>query len=187
MSRPKHKPDQCPIHGLNYKRATCRSCNNAYMRRFLRRRRLEHPAIGLLERARSRARRGNHQFDLDRNDIFVPTICPAVAIPITVGEERAPGSPSLDRVDPELGYVRGNVRVVSDRANRLKGKRSLATLERLAASGPDQSRSEYALVAKYVARELLLKEVRLRAEQGGHLGAEWAKIAEFLDRIFRRG
>jgi hypothetical protein len=39
-------------------------------------------------------------------------------------------SPSLDRIVPELGYVKGNVRVISDRANRIKRD---ATLEELRA------------------------------------------------------
>ena len=37
-----------------------------------------------------------------------------------------PDSPSLDRIVPELGYVKGNIRVISNRANHLK---SDATLE----------------------------------------------------------
>lgn len=34
-------------------------------------------------------------------------------------------SPSIDRFDPKSGYVAGNVRVVSHRANRIKGDASL--------------------------------------------------------------
>lgn len=38
-------------------------------------------------------------------------------------------SPSLDKVKPELGYVPGNVRVVSNKANRLKADNTIETLE----------------------------------------------------------
>lgn len=37
-------------------------------------------------------------------------------------------SPSIDKVIPELGYVRGNVWVISNKANRIKNN---ATLEEL--------------------------------------------------------
>jgi hypothetical protein len=41
------------------------------------------------------------------------------------------------------------------------------------------------MVATYVEREQLLQEVRTKALQGGRAGQEWAKIAAFLDRVFR--
>lgn len=39
-----------------------------------------------------------------------------------------PNSPTLDRIRPDLGYVKGNVIVISGRANRIK---SDATIEEL--------------------------------------------------------
>jgi hypothetical protein len=36
----------------------------------------------------------------------------------------APSSPSIDRIRPELGYVPGNVRVISMRANQIKSNAS---------------------------------------------------------------
>lgn len=41
-----------------------------------------------------------------------------------------PNSPSLDKIVPELGYVKGNIVVVSLRANQIK---SDATIEELQA------------------------------------------------------
>lgn len=38
-------------------------------------------------------------------------------------------APSLDRLVPALGYVRGNVRVISHRANRLKGDALIEEIE----------------------------------------------------------
>lgn len=49
------------------------------------------------------------------------------------GGESRDNSPSLDRLVPEMGYVRGNVGFISNRANQLKGSMSLAELERLVA------------------------------------------------------
>ena len=36
---------------------------------------------------------------------------------------------TIDRVDPDGGYVTGNVRVISMRANRIKSDASIAELE----------------------------------------------------------
>jgi hypothetical protein len=92
----------------------------------------------------------------------------------------------LDRIVPERGYVPGNVRVISDRANRLKGGRNLDHLRRLAEHGAAHVRDEYRMIVTYVEREQLLDEVRSKASQGGRAGEEWAKIATFLDRAFRK-
>jgi hypothetical protein len=54
----------------------------------------------------------------------IPTHCPVftwIALEYRVGEGRRDNSPSLDRIDNTKGYVKGNVRVISWRANNLKG------------------------------------------------------------------
>jgi hypothetical protein len=71
-------------------------------------------------------------FGLTAADLEVPDVCPVLGIklqPNKKGQPRA-NSPSLDRFDNRFGYVKGNVRVISQRANSLK---SNATLEELAA------------------------------------------------------
>lgn len=45
--------------------------------------------------------------------------CPALGITLAWGGARN-NSPSLDRIVPELGYVRGNVEWLSDKANKIK-------------------------------------------------------------------
>lgn len=70
---------------------------------------------------KSRAKRKGIPFDMSYVDIIPPAICPALGVPIILGA--APhnfNSPSVDRVRPELGYVKGNVRVISWRANAIK-------------------------------------------------------------------
>jgi hypothetical protein len=76
-------------------------------------------------------------------------------MPLQILGARSDGSPSLDRIDPGQGYVPGNVRVISDRANRLKGDRSIETLRLLSATAAASLRADYALVAAYVERETL--------------------------------
>jgi hypothetical protein len=73
-------------------------------------------------KARARAKRRGVPFSLTIADVVVPEFCPVLGIRLNV--ERAPrndpANPSLDRLVPELGYVPGNVQVVSYRANTLK-------------------------------------------------------------------
>jgi hypothetical protein len=75
-----------------------------------------------LNSARGRARKNGLPFDLKRGDLPpVPTICPVLGIPLVVwGSETRYESPSLDRIVPSLGYVSGNVRWISTRANILR-------------------------------------------------------------------
>ena len=177
---------RCPLHGKPSNRDSCRQCNAAYMRGYLRRRRLETPDRSLWDRAYKRSKKRSVAFSIPRDSIVVPPTCPVFGIAIEVRQCREACSPSLDRVVPALGYVPGNVRVISDRANRLKGNRTLVEPRQLASFGPPHLRADYAMIATYVEREGLLAEVRLKAEQGGRAGQEWAKIATFLDRIFSK-
>ena len=177
---------QCPIHGGRLQRRTCRACNSAYMRAYLKARRQRSPAHEMWERARKRAQRFGIAFQLPRDAIVIPEVCPALGMPIGSSGPRTPTSPSLDRIRPEEGYVSGNIRILSDHANRLKGDLNLADLERRQRSADGQRAIEYARLAEYVRREALLAEVRAKAVQGGQMGEEWAKIARFLDRAFIR-
>lgn len=60
-------------------------------------------------------------FDLTEHDVQIPLFCPVLGMPIEQSSGRQkPNSPSLDRIVPERGYVKGNVRVISSRANTLK-------------------------------------------------------------------
>lgn len=69
-------------------------------------------------------------FDLEASDLVIPEICPVLGIPLKVSEDSGPkyNSPSIDRIRPELGYVKGNIAVISQKANQIKNN---ATLEEL--------------------------------------------------------
>ncbi len=176
----------CPLHGKPTKRQSCRECNAAYMRAYLRHRRRQQPNRSIWDRARKRAKDRGLKFSISKDLIFIPRICPVLGMEIGLRDRRSACSPSLDRVVPSRGYVPHNIRVISDRANRLKGARGLEELRRLSEIGPVALRDDYRMVATYVEREQLLDEVREKAKQKGRAGEEWAKIAFFLDRIFRK-
>lgn len=123
---------------------------DSYRRKvFLESRRRERERGGkqrqLFYAAMERARKKNLDFNITIEDIKIPTICPILKIPIVPGKGRkgkksmsGPGnrdsSPSVDRIDNDKGYVKGNVRVISWRANYLK---NTATLEELILLGED--------------------------------------------------
>jgi hypothetical protein len=68
-------------------------------------------------------------------------LCPIFRTHMEYGGDDRDNSPSLDRLVPEQGYVRGNVAFISNRANQLKGRVSLPELERLVAhiKGPSNA------------------------------------------------
>lgn len=176
----------CSVHGATLTRNVCRECNAVYMRDYQRQRRAANPKAAMLERAKERATRAGLEFSLALDDIEVPDLCPVLAIPIIVGGSRSGSSPSLDRILPNGGYTADNVRVISSRANSMKGDRTLPDLEAMAANGPLKSRAAYASIAAYVEREAVLRDVRLKAERLARQAREWAKVEYFLDRAFRR-
>ena len=80
----------------------------------------------MLVEAKSRAKARDLLFDITEEDVKWNDICPVLGIPITFQRNKGPGgddnSPSLDRIDNEKGYVKGNVRLISNRANKLKNR-----------------------------------------------------------------
>ena len=80
--------------------------------------------------ARARAKSKGVPFTLNVEDVVIPDKCPVFGIDIDVkGAKYAPNIPSIDRVVPELGYTKENVRIVCYRANRLKNNASFEELE----------------------------------------------------------
>jgi hypothetical protein len=55
----------------------------------------------------------------------IPIVCPILGIPIIkeVTNKLGPKttSPSIDRIDNSKGYIKGNVQVISNKANVMKG------------------------------------------------------------------
>lgn len=86
--------------------------------------------------ARNRARKLNVPFDLAPEDIVIPVSCPCLGITLGsnlgVKGRAKPESPNIDRIIPALGYVRGNVQVISHKANVMKGNHSIEDLKRFA-------------------------------------------------------
>ena len=74
----------------------------------------------MLSSAKARAKEKNLPFNLHYDDVAIPNLCPVLKIPLIPGEGFNDNSPSLDRRVPYLGYTKGNVTVISMKANRIK-------------------------------------------------------------------
>lgn len=82
----------------------------------------------LMYSIRKRAEAKEIPFDLDHKYLcaIAPSICPMFKIPLRWGYGHGTAgqagldSPSLDRIIPERGYVRGNVCWISNKANMIK-------------------------------------------------------------------
>ena len=84
--------------------------------------RKERPSSFLLYCVKSRSQKKGLPFNLTMDDIVIPEVCPILGIPLqfTTTGQATDNSPSIDRVIPGLGYVKGNVRIISKRANTIK-------------------------------------------------------------------
>lgn len=92
------------------------------------------PTRKLIMLARQRANKRGQDFGIDESDVVIPATCPVLGLPIVFG----PGiplhdnTPTIDRIRNEQGYVKGNVIVVSWRANRLKSNSTPKELRAIA-------------------------------------------------------
>lgn len=87
--------------------------------------RTKKPEKQMLKSAKHRASLKGVPFDLDDSDVVIPDLCPVLGIPLKTHVNGGAGgkqdSYSLDRIVPEKGYVKGNVQVISNLANTMKG------------------------------------------------------------------
>lgn len=86
----------------------------------------------LLKNAKRRSKLCNVPFDIGVEDIIIPEFCPVLGMKLEFNRTLAGyNSPSLDRIVTTKGYVKGNVHVISWRANKIKTDATLEELEML--------------------------------------------------------
>jgi hypothetical protein len=89
----------------------------------------------MLNTAKHNASKKGRPFTITFNDVIWNDVCPVFGTKLNYGKpsngKNSYDSPSLDCTIPSLGYVPGNVVVMSWRANRIKADGSLAELEKL--------------------------------------------------------
>ena len=75
----------------------------------------------LYQQANYRSRTKNIPFDIEISDIIIPEICPILGLPLKKSiDGNRDLSPSLDRIDNTKGYIKGNIQVISSKANTMK-------------------------------------------------------------------
>jgi hypothetical protein len=87
-----------------------------------------------LQNCKYRAKKKGLPFNLTLGDLVFPDVCPVLGIPLVMRSGSfSDNSPSIDRTIPSKGYVKGNVGIMSYRANRIKCHASLEDLEAIVA------------------------------------------------------
>jgi hypothetical protein len=94
--------------------------------------RANHPERYILSIASTTARKRGIRFNLKESDIIIPKRCPVFGLKLERKAKSRATTPTLDRINPRRGYVRGNVAVISHLANRLKNNATAAQHRRIA-------------------------------------------------------
>lgn len=84
--------------------------------------------------AKRRAQETGRAFNITIEDVVIPDFCPVLGLklePTPRGAGVRDCAPSIDRIDSRRGYERGNVTVISWRANRMKRDFTAADLRKL--------------------------------------------------------
>ena len=87
----------------------------------------------LLTKAKNRAKKKGLEFNIDISDVIIPKTCPVLGIKILedIQGRYTDNSPSIDRIDNDGGYTKGNVRIISHRANSLKSNATVSELKKI--------------------------------------------------------
>lgn len=111
----------CTLCGKHFRKTSktvtlCNECNSTRVKS-------QPYELKMWRRAKNRSTKSGIPFTIDVDDIIIPEVCPILGIKIKENKGK-PGaykdSPSLDKINPTLGYVKGNVQVISQMANQMK-------------------------------------------------------------------
>lgn len=88
---------------------------------------------------RQRANSAGIPFTIDFDSLEKPEFCPVLGVKLNYGcsptidgkQTRDPNKASIDKMLPELGYVPGNVFIISWKANKLKSDMTIDQLEKI--------------------------------------------------------
>ena len=117
----------------------CKPCKRLYQKEWYWKSRSSEKQIlstkrcTILASAKKRAKKYNVPFNLTLDDVVIPDKCPALGIDIPKDNSKPSyNSPTLDRLIPSLGYVKGNVAVISMKANLIKSNATQKEIQMVA-------------------------------------------------------
>jgi len=115
--------------GARGRHSACSACRLPAIKRWQRNNRVR----AMLYAAKVRAGKAHVPFTLTVDDVCIPELCPVLGLKLirSAGRPRD-NSPTLDRLNPTLGYTPENTVVMSHKANRIKNDATLDELERVA-------------------------------------------------------
>jgi len=122
--------------------------------------RRENPEVEMLRRARRRSKVQCIPFSIEIDDIKIPEICPILGVCLKQSEDRSPSrySPSLDKINPDLGYTKGNVQVISYKANTMKSDATFSEMVQFALWILDSETLDALTIDKL--RNIITKEIQ---------------------------
>lgn len=91
-----------------------------------------NPLVRLVSVAKYRAKKLGYEFTITKDYLILHEYCPILGIKLKFNPgKRKDNSYSIDRIDSTKGYIKGNVCVVSWKANRIKRDISMEFCERV--------------------------------------------------------
>lgn len=91
---------------------------------------LKSPEYLLWYRAKNNAKEKQMEFNLEIEDIVIPTLCPYLGVELITesNQSRNPNYFSIDRIDSTKGYVKGNIQIISLLSNTMKNNATINQL-----------------------------------------------------------
>lgn len=77
----------------------------------------DSPEKRLYKSAKYSARKRGLEFSIELSEVVIPEVCPILK---TKFERFTDYAPSIDRIDNSKGYVKGNIQIISRKANSMK-------------------------------------------------------------------
>ena len=116
------------------KRKQCKRCGRGAITQARRSRNWTHKAANVIWRnSLQRAKRAGLEHTIQLADIIIPEVCPVLGIPLHREDKSTwMNAPSIDRIKNTEGYTKGNIIIVSRRANILKRDASIEELMMIA-------------------------------------------------------
>jgi len=128
----------------------------------------------LLQSAKSRSKKRGVEFHIAVEDIDIPTHCPLLNVKLIYGGNKihSENSASIDRIDSNIGYVKGNVWIVSRRANVIKNDATYQELRMISERLEEKIKAIWDRNGLYPG---------LRHSQHIHLALHDVEVIAFLD------